>query len=286
MVNTIDNHRLSPRIRELANDDISLTNRAWKKWSDEYTESTDVLGGADYIITGVESAVYALLSGRSKAEILRFLTVAKEGGVSHFMLATLPPGRKVALEIDNHAITALSKPTKAYMDIEFWLKVFHLTLMLRDRDSMHLLLALDESVFDNADVESDAFDRALFHLIRSIFIKGEDVHARMQGLVDASEPQNFTDRRRPWAYALYLPLLPLIESILCKNREAEYQADLLKACHMHIKHWKKYDKYNNRGGLSLPLTAFAALAHDVAGYKTNIDSTYIPDWLVRGDFTD
>jgi len=232
-----------------------------------------------------DAATMALLGDRTKTCVLRYLNIAKDCGRYHWQLSHLPEQLEIELVVDGLLFVFETKATRSYQDFDFWLKCFTLALILRDKPAQQELQAFSETVFDNVEVESDPFDRALFAFIKGMFSADADKSALLQAALTASAPEYLTELRQAYAYQILLPLLEIAAAILSPNGEMGYHAAMQKACESHKQYWLQQPMAKG-GWCSLPLTAFAALAFDQRGWRTNIDSDYIPDWLVTGDFED
>ncbi len=87
---------------------------------------------------------------------------------------------------------------------------------------------------------------------------------------------------------LKLPYLLVLQSIFTHN-EPDFNENLLVALENHKAYFGNFlvegeeIRNNCESYLSLPLMAACALAHD-RGLKREVESDYIPEWLVKGEF--
>ena len=55
-----------------------------------------------------------------------------------------------------------------------------------------------------------------------------------------------------------------------------------KALLLHQEYYSDEERmWNDRGAISIPLTAMAVIAKEVKGYQLTIKNEYIPDWLIN-----
>ncbi|MGF1733219.1 immunity 49 family protein [Photobacterium kasasachensis] len=233
---------------------------------------------------GIEAASVALVGRKQRSDVIRYLCIAKDCAVAHFIREQLSTGCEFEVILDGESYYLEGKQGHSYLHFQFWFEAFCLTVMLRDWDKMHELLSYDESMFDTANVQSDKFDRALFALIKGMFKKGSNMQALMQDAVTASESRFIDEHRQPWAYSLLLPLLEIVSYILTTDVEEQYQEAMYKACQSHKDIWQSKDASNSKGWLSIPLTAMAVLAYEYRQYELGFDTDYIPHWIVVGDY--
>jgi hypothetical protein len=66
-----------------------------------------------------------------------------------------------------------------------------------------------------------------------------------------------------------------------KVREDERSA-MEKALLLHKEYYSDEERmWNDRGAISIPLTAMAVIAKEVKGYQLTIKNEYIPDWIIN-----
>ncbi len=88
--------------------------------------------------------------------------------------------------------------------------------------------------------------------------------------------------------ALQTPLLRVFQSIYKEDTEG-FNKNLIIALEKHKLYYSSNDIYNESrnsdyyGWVSIPLIAACAIAHD-KGMKREVQSDYIPEWLVKGEF--
>ncbi|MDJ1497237.1 immunity 49 family protein [Cytophagaceae bacterium DM2B3-1] len=92
----------------------------------------------------------------------------------------------------------------------------------------------------------------------------------------------------PYLEFLFLPLIDVYLAIL-EKKEAKFNESLYKALSQHKTFYESEDEYKEsrrglpEGWVSLPLTAACVLAHQ-KGLKPEIESDYIPEWLIKAEF--
>ncbi|MES2734175.1 MAG: immunity 49 family protein [Bacteroidota bacterium] len=139
---------------------------------------------------------------------------------------------------------------------------------VHDRDFEHLLILLCGKA--NEEIQT--------HLLT---MKSKDYLQSLLGLPFQ------TTYLIPYLQSLFLPLIDVYLALLL-GREDMFNETLYVALLKHKAYYESEENGESRsslpqGWVSLPLTAVCALAHD-RGLKREVESDYIPEWLVKGEF--
>jgi hypothetical protein len=86
---------------------------------------------------------------------------------------------------------------------------------------------------------------------------------------------------------LFIPLIKVYQAIF-SNNENLFNTNIYNALEKHKNHYEGEEFGESRRGkpegwISVALTVACAIAHD-KGMKREVESDYIPEWLIKGDF--
>ncbi|MEY3444260.1 MAG: hypothetical protein RLZZ519_2541 [Bacteroidota bacterium] len=213
-------------------------------------------------------------------EVLKDLTVATYLGERHFLQAAgLPFPAK--LELGDISIIVGPQSISSFLEIDYWLPFLRAAYLLRAQkcitslvDSAHSLWGTDFQKGASIYSQSEAnFDCILMsgkiedaqEILHQIF----EIH---KGSVD------------PHWSSLGAPEMEVWRWVLSKEPK-EMNLAIKAALESHKALWSTADKRSRDAGwLSLPLLHACAYAYD-HGMDINVESDYIPRWLVKGEFS-
>jgi len=242
--------------------------------------SQDVLGGS--IQNAISAFGEAVLAEVPHQQIVRYLQHIKEFGSANFAFACRQ-GETFDVTFNNDTFALTGGPAGAYLHTDVWEKVFYAAVTLRDKKAIEQLIQVPKSVFDNANIKADAFDTALINLMKGLFEPEANMGDLLEAALIAADPNAIASGRRRYVQHILLPLMPVYRCIYTTNAQDEFNEAMVEALEAHKKYWKK-DKMEQQGWISLPLIAAASHAYDLKGYQLNVETDYIPDFLVKNDF--
>jgi|GEM_PF-7121427 len=129
-----------------------------------------------------------------------------------------------------------------------------------------------------------------------IFLCGKD-NAQLQAHLQAMKSRDYlqslsglpfqTAHLIPYLQSLFLPLVDIYLAAFLEQEDI-FNQTLYDALVKHKAYYESEENGESRsslpqGWVSLPLTAACAIAHD-RGMKREVESDYIPEWLVKGEF--
>ncbi|WP_330960139.1 Imm49 family immunity protein [Photobacterium sp. 53610] len=184
-----------------------------------------------------------------------------------------------------------------------WLDAFAVTFILRDPFQQgRMLLDIEESdidIWDPSDPDATGghndVRRVLFRLFRAFWITEDiDIHDRIRDMVTYSSPEYVGGSAAQDMFNyLYLPLAELLIAIHRDDRATKYPEKLRFALECHKKYYteiaqRQYEfanaDFDTKGYIALCITGLAAYAYDNYDLEPNIESGYMPLWLVKGEF--
>jgi hypothetical protein len=224
---------------------------------------------------------------RSESETYEHLYYTLQFGINHFKLA-INPGKTVELNIGNSTLVdATGFETNDFIAATNWQTCFYIASILRDTTSLDFLRTVPKSFMEKSVIIAGEIDYAVVDVLKAMSAK--------QGLNEAIKKFHETRQRTKYESILRenfdnhltLPLISVIEALNVADAKIfnERLKDALAKHHDFYKEEKEgmglpYDRF---GWISFMLIAVCSYAHD-RGIKIEIESDYLPMWLVRGDF--
>lgn len=198
-------------------------------------------------------------------------------------------GKDVQVRFSKKPITLKGRPYKSYMGITDWVKALGLFFVLRDRKGINLLLSAPRFTFENAAIKHTELDFRILRVIQNIYNQSaaKDMMQYIQEALEATDPSlNLFDvDKESTSFVLHIeePLLRVWMAALM-NKETYFNEQLEDAILLHKKYYSTSDRCNDsQGWISWRLLAPIVFAHD-SGINIEVESEYIPKWLVKGDF--
>ncbi|MFO6424453.1 immunity 49 family protein [Motilimonas sp. KMU-193] len=197
-------------------------------------------------------------------------------------------GQPVTLTLEHKTYTGEAQSDDNLM-FHTWLNAYAIAMILRDSEQLAVLHRLDEGVFaKNAGVSgATAFNKVFMRLLKGIFTPGADLAQLLGDIITYSAPEYFDDEYCANAvYQLYLPVAELLGVVLSTERETGYQGALIKALDAH-KAWytrSEMDHFDSAGWIFLLITAIASYCYHQFGILPEVESDYIPLWMIKGEF--
>lgn len=233
---------------------------------------------------------YQICSDRVKEIEIQLLHYARTFAIAFYSLG-YNVNKDVLVRFGDKPITLKGRPYKSYMGIIDWFKALGLFFVLRDRAGIDLLMSAPRSAFENAAIQHTELDFRILRVIQNIYNQSaaKDMMKYIQEALEATDPKlNMYDvDKESTDFVLYIeePLLRVWMAALM-NKAAYFNEQLEDALLLHKKYYSNSDRHTDYDGwISWRLLAPVVFAHD-SGIKIEVESEYIPKWLVEGDFKD
>ncbi|MGG8495178.1 immunity 49 family protein [Tenacibaculum sp. TC6] len=198
--------------------------------------------------------------------------------------------KDVVVRFRDKRITLKGRPYKSYMGIIDWYKALGLFFALRDRAGIDLLMGAPRSAFENSALQHKELHFRILRVVQNIYNPSVAKHMMgyIQEALEATDPTlNMYDvDKGSTNFVLYIrePLIRVWMAALM-NKEDYFNEQLEDALLLHKKYYSVGDRCEESDGwVSWRLLAPTIFAHD-SGININIESEYIPKWLVEGDFS-
>lgn len=225
----------------------------------------------------VGAAGAASVLGEPRAVQRAFLARAVELGRASFELAY--DEGEVEITIDGAALRVPATGPTGYTEPATWHTVFGLALALRERSTVDYLASLDVVVMHDSATRVDDYRYAMMVAMQT-FWRGGDWRPHAKEAVALSSDSGVGGADHVPAVLGQLALLDPIE----RNDAAAFSAQLTAALEAHRAHWgaKRWSGHLAAQLAVVPL-GLAALAHD-RGLSIDVESDYVPAWIIRGEW--
>ena len=226
---------------------------------------------------------YATAIGKSNDELIDLYQLANELGTAIFVSYAGVDGAQ-AISFKGKKYSFEVKLSTAYVDCLTWNKSFYLAIILRDKEKINTLRSVPGEVFRNADVKGDEFDYKFIDFMKGLYDQNVNIGNLLIETMDASDPGDLPESRHDYVLEIKVPELTLYRCFL-SNEPEEFNEKLEKALNDHKYYWSKKDRaLDSKGWISLPITAACVVAFGSKDFPINVESDYLPAWLVEGDF--
>lgn len=222
-----------------------------------------------------------------KDQIVWCLKTYRDVGLAYYRLV-FNQGEFVPFSINQYEYEGMGKPTDFRLNLDDWVLVFACCLILQDYSGAYELCELNEAHIDldarQNGPSNRAFDKAMLNLLKGILYPDADINAL---LVDAAEkvfkPECVGHEERQEAVNYkFLPLIPLIHAMYSPNRETAYPEKLQAALEDHKTYFGSPDEaFDSSYWFAMTITGLAALAYHRWGLEPQIETLYMPEWIVK-----
>jgi hypothetical protein len=229
-----------------------------------------------------DHAFYGLLSELPTKEKLSRVEHYHWFALANFLVGAGKDG--VWLAFNNAEITLASERKSDFMGFDDWKFAYDACMVMRDMKGLQFLSTIQEDVMRQSNQKVTEFELAHFRLLSHFFTGGENTGSL---LVDAVEkgmkPQENSTRTR-FVDLIYVSELFLVECIIAED-EKKFNTRLAEALRNHKKYWEtKAMRHYTRGYFSFGLLALCVMAADTKKFAINVESPYIPRWLIFREY--
>ncbi|MBB1291514.1 immunity 49 family protein [Pseudoalteromonas sp. SR41-4] len=186
---------------------------------------------------------------------------------------------------DDEYLEVVGKKNPENAEHPVWLLALYAAIIVRNQEAIDFLTTIDNEVFVNSNYGNQLkpFDYALADLLKGLFAPSADLAHLLEQAYITSNPDDYPiDEAYLYASRLKWPLVSVIEAIFTENGEQAYNSTMEKALLLHQEYYSDEERmWNDRGAISIPLTAMAVIAKEVKGYQLTVENEYIPDWLIN-----
>jgi hypothetical protein len=226
-----------------------------------------------------------IVAKQSKKDILNLLSVSTDLGINHFRNAM--NSHEVELKMGNEIFSVTTvRDNLSYTDPVYWTKYFYTALLSRDRKAIDELISIPEDFMRKAQIAYDEVDFAIVRFLKGLYQPTAKLGNLLQEALILSDPDEHDADRFDYLMYLKVPELNLYLLAFSNDNEGFNEA-LFEALENHKKFWSKKDNKNYaEGWISFPILCACLIAVNSKKYTIDVESDYLPMWLITGDMTE
>jgi Immunity protein 49 len=225
----------------------------------------------------------AVVAARPRSEILHYMHLALALGFANFQSA-MAPGETLLLPYKDQLLPFEGAVTTAYTDPIYWSKLFYLSVILRNHTTTKALMAIPELLMQQSNVQADGVDFAMMRFLKGIYDSNANIAELILNAMRLTDPNLNDEARVDYLLELKVPELALYRCIFSSKAE-EFNEELYSALVNHQHYWVNGElDYASEGWLAYPLIAASVIAYGAKKFSIEVDSDYVPLWLVKAEF--
>ncbi|AZQ65178.1 hypothetical protein EI427_23480 [Flammeovirga pectinis] len=209
---------------------------------------------------------------------------------SHFTMA-YHPSENVTISFEEGKEIEVKAPggLTLLMDCGSWMTYLSFFLVIRDQEGFDLMMKAQERDFRRSNLSLDKLDLAMINFYKHLNSPSEEVVIET---IKATEPfvGNYLDEQFAADYVLniYEPIIGVYDALFRQNEQL-FNEKLLKAIQLHKEYYNDqsedtdHSPHASDGFISWFLLAPICLAYD-RGMKIEVQSDYLPEWLIKREF--
>lgn len=231
-----------------------------------------------YFRNALDLAGFEVALRSDKKAVLTAIGLARDFGVALFARGSASSDQKIRIKLRSEWLE-VSGGMDLYQTAPSWIDGFSVALVLRDDAARASLREFDWQSFQ----DRETYDPYFVDLARSLSAVAAESGDADQLLTRAHAQAEQATLVPDFARRVGLPLVELAQAI-CARDQARFTSALVAALEGHAAIYRRKKDANRASGV-LPMkhVGLCALAHD-RGLKFEIESEYVPTWLVRGEF--
>jgi hypothetical protein len=223
----------------------------------------------------------SLCAEHPKEVTLRFLRFFHAVALSNFKFGA---GKEpFSMDFDGTVIHFTPQRKSDFMSVDHWKLAYDACMLLRDMDGLRFLATIPEEVFEKSNNRASAFDLAYYRFMAHFFNGGKNTGALLiDAMEEGSKPQSNPTRTKFVDLVRY-PELQLMEDFV-RGDSAAFNNDLYDALVSHKKYYGTSENgFATPGWIALPLLSACTLASDGKKFPIEVESEYLPKWLIMGE---
>lgn len=227
-------------------------------------------------------AGYLSVQNPNSIELYRALRIAAYSLTEVCRLATVPEG-SYEIFVGEHEPVMLPSGVTSYSSGISWLQGFYLAIACRETHLNDTLAQIPVAILKQSSTRSDEYLYLQIEALQSFWKGQADTPQRVIEAMKATDPEQVKVGTVDAALNLAVPEIDLLFRLL-ENDATAFNEALVKALECHKKHWgKKSLKNDPHGFLALGPLGLAAIAYE-RGISIEVESDYIPKYIIQGDF--
>jgi Immunity protein 49 len=218
-------------------------------------------------------------------DLLLALTIACRAGAANLWLASQPGATQTLSLGEGAPATLTGSGPDSTTHVGAWLDAFRLASICRDLEAMKWLLATPTSVLRASSTKGDEYAYQYVDALRGFWQNDPRTGDLFLAALEGTDPAVLVNADPDYVLDVVVPEMEIFLNVLNKD-PAGMNAALAKALKLHEGYWRDPSRANNSDGfIALGPLAMASLAND-RGMKIEVESGYMPSWLVRGEWAD
>lgn len=228
-------------------------------------------------------AAYQTAAEAGNPDLLLALQIAARAAAASLLLAS-HPGETFTISLGEGAPATLTgEGPDSTTSVSTWLGGFRAASICRDLEAIRWLLDVPTSVLRASSTQGDDYAYDYVDALRGFWSKDSTTVARLVLAIEGTDPVKLVNADPDYVMDLVVPEMEIFLHIL-SNDAASVNDALRKALALHESYWGEESRQDDFDGfLALGPLAMAAIAHD-RGIPIEVESGYMPAWLVRGEW--
>ncbi len=228
-----------------------------------------------------EAFILAVAAEVERSKIIQHLDIFKSVILSNFRFGA--GDEPFSANFDDTTINFTPQPKTDFMSVDYWQLAYHACMIARDKEGMRFLSTIDELVFVNSNNGARPFDLAYYRFLAHFFSGGKNTGALLIAAMEEAQKPQPNATRTKFVEEVRYPELRLLQDYVMNDPEA-FNEHLYEALVDHKKYYGTKDNaFATPGWISLPLLSVCVLAHDTKKFPIEVESEYIPRWLILGE---
>lgn len=259
------------------NTNFSFFNSGMDYLKEDLTHNPDIVGTIfkDSILA-IGDAITGL---NNPQDINKLIQISNDLGINIFRNAQNIG--TINYQLLQESFEVKGSKNNAYSDPITWSKCFYIAVLARDKKAIDELVRVPEEILRNAKLKCDEVDFAVVNFLKSLYQPKADLGAELLKALDLTDPEKNKAHRIDFLLYLRFPELSLYRYIFGNDNE-KFNMELKETLELHKKFWSTKSNMNSsEGWISIPLLCACIIAYESNNYTTNIESDYLPKYLIE-----
>lgn len=171
---------------------------------------------------------------------------------------------------------------ESIVNVGNWLQGYFMAAVSREAKLLDSLCAVEPALLRRSSTTALEYHHLFLQALRAFWRRDNEAPALLLAALAATAPEQLTGASEEYVLSIIVPQMELLYRVMLQDAEGFNKA-LAKGLDAFTKYWRQGDRRDNpQGYLALGMLAIASFAHE-AGMPIEIESDYLPTWLVRGD---
>jgi hypothetical protein len=182
---------------------------------------------------------------------------------------------------DDEPVTYTKAPDESTVDAYTWIEGFLLAALCRDTASLELLCRAPVGLIRRSSTRNPEYRYVFLEALRAFWLEDADPGTLAVHAMHLTDPDRDDIHSRNYTLFIDVHLIRLFFFVHAKD--PDFADGLVVALRDHKEYWSNKERSHlSDGFLARNLLGLAALAYD-RGIPFEVDSEYLPMWLVTGE---